>query len=170
MLAKARRDVLLAAATCVLLLVSVRVAYSLGAERPTVWTYAGAALIAGPLLVRRRHPLAVLLICAALLFGFYTFFPHAGMGVAVPLGVALYGAAEYGHLRAALAVSAFYTLAGGVALIVGGQQSPVRAVSELVQQGSLLAAICLLGEAVRSRRGWSAEITKAAGPGRRGRT
>jgi signal transduction histidine kinase len=125
-----------------------------------VWTYLAAAVIAGPLLVRKRHPLGVLLACAVLLFAFYTLFPHAGMGVAVPLGVALYGAAEYGHLRAALAVSAFYTLAGGVALIAGGQQSPVRAVSELVQQGSLLAAICLLGEAVRSRRGWAAEIRK----------
>ena len=160
MLAVARRDVLLAAATCVLLLVSVRMAYSLGAERPIVWTYVAAAVIAVPLLVRRRHPLAVLLVCAVLLFAFYTVFPHAGMGVAVPLGVALYGAAEHGHLRAALLVSGFYTLAGGVALIAGGQQSPVRAVSELVQQGSLLAAICLLGEAVHSRRGWAAETRK----------
>src|SRR5690349_1157099 len=125
MLAEARRDILLAAATCALLLVSVRVAESLGAERPTVWTYLAAAVIAGPLLVRKRHPLAVLLACSVLLFAFYTLFPHAGMGVAVPLGVALYGAAEYGYLRAALAVSAFYTLAGGVALIAGGQQSPV---------------------------------------------
>jgi signal transduction histidine kinase len=155
--AVARRDVLLAAATCVLLLVSVRVAHSLGAEGPIVWTYVAAAVIAVPLLVRRRYPLAVLLTCAILLFAFYTVFPHAGMGVAVPLGVALYGAAEHGHLRAALLVSAFYTLAGGIALIAGGQQSPVRAVSELVQQGSLLAAICLLGEAVHSRRGWAAE-------------
>jgi len=72
--------------------------------------------------------------------------------------VALYGAAEYGHLRWALGVSAFYTLAGGFALIAGGQQSPVQAVAVLVQQGSLLAAICLLGEAVHSRRGWAAEI------------
>jgi len=160
MLAVARRDLLLAAATCVLLLVSVRVAYSLGAQRPVVWTYLAAAVIAVPLLVRRRYPLAVLLVCAVLLFAFYTAFPHAGMGVAVPLGVALYGAAEHGHLRAALFVSAFYTLAGGVALIAGGQQSPVRAVSELIQQGSLLAAICLLGEAVHSRRGWAAETRK----------
>jgi signal transduction histidine kinase len=160
MLALARRDVLLAAATCVLLLVSVRVAASLGAEHPSVGTYVAAGVIAVPLLVRRRYPLAVLLICAVLLFAFYTVFPHAGMGVAVPLGVALYGAAEYGHLRAALIVSAFYTLAGGVALIAGGQQSPVRAVSELIQQGSLLAAICLLGEAVHSRRGWAAETRK----------
>jgi signal transduction histidine kinase len=154
----ARRDVLLAVATGVLLLVSVRVAYATGSARPTAWTYVGAAVIAVPLVRRRRYPLAVLLTCAVLLFGFYTLFPHAGMGVAIPLGVALYGAAEYGHLRWALAVSAFYTLAGGFALIVGGQQSPVQAVAALVQQGSLLAAICLLGEAVHSRRGWAAEI------------
>src|SRR5690348_2301383 len=128
MVALARRDVLLAAATCVLLLVSVRVAAALGAEPPTVWTYLAAGLIAVPLLLRRRYPLGVLLVCALLLFVFYTFFPHAGMGVAIPLGVALYGAAEYGHLRAALGVSAFYTLAGGFALIAGGQQSPVQAV------------------------------------------
>src|SRR5438876_1162021 len=82
------------------------------ASPPGALTYLTAVLIAVPLVVRRRYPLGVLLACAVLLFAFYSVNPHSGMGPAVPLAVALYTGAEYGHLRWSLGVSAFYVGVG----------------------------------------------------------
>jgi len=151
-------DPALAVATAVLLVVSIVVGHDRGAAPPGPVTYATALLIAVPLLVRRRYPLGVLLACAVLLFAFYSWSPHAGLAPAVPLAVALYTAAEYGHLRWSLGVSAFY-LAVGLGVLVFRQHAPVLGVlSDFVQEGSLLVAICLLGDLVRSRRGWAGEI------------
>ncbi|MDT5028860.1 MAG: hypothetical protein QOE61_5286 [Micromonosporaceae bacterium] len=153
-----RRDVVLVVATALLLLASVRIAYTIGAVPPTPSTYLMAALIAVPLVVRRRYPLGVLFACSALLLLFYAVHPDAGVPPAVPLGVALYAAAEYGHLRWALVISLFFMVAGAVALISSQHQPSVRVLTELALMSSLLGAICLLGDAVHSRRGWAAEI------------
>jgi signal transduction histidine kinase len=151
-------DLVLAAGTAVLLVVSVAVARNPSGPPPRLEAYLSAVAIAVPLLVRRRYPLGVLLACAALLFVYYTLHHTTGIAPAVPLAVALYTAAEYGHLRWALLVSLFY-LAAGIFVLIGRQHQPVlRTFADFIQEGSLLAAVCLLGEAVRSRRGWAAAI------------
>jgi signal transduction histidine kinase len=151
-------DLVLAAGTAVLLVVSVAVARNPSGPPPPLEAYLSAIAIAVPLLVRRRYPLGVLLACAALLFVYYTLHHTTGIAPAVPLAVALYTAAEYGHLRWALLVSLFY-LAAGIFVVIGRQHQPaLRTFADFIQEGSLLAAVCLLGEAVRSRRGWAAEI------------
>lgn len=151
-------DLVLAAGTAVLLIVSVAVARSPNGPPPRLETYLSAMAIAVPLLARRRYPLGVLLTCAALLFVYYTLHHTTEIAPAVPLAVALYTAAEYGRLRWALLVSLFY-LAAGIFVLIGRQHQPVlRTFADFIQEGSLLAAVCLLGEAVHSRRGWAAAI------------
>jgi signal transduction histidine kinase len=167
MLALARRlgrvppvvvDLALAVGTAVLLVVNIVVGHDRGAAPPGPVTYVTAVLGAAPLLARRRYPLGVLLACAVLLFAFYTLSPNAGVGPAVPLAVALYTCAEYGHLRWSLGVSAFYVGVGIFVLLVKQHAAVLGVLADFSQEGSLLVAICLLGDAVRSRRGWAGEI------------
>jgi signal transduction histidine kinase len=153
-------DLALAVGTAVLSVVNIVVGHDRGAAPPGPVTYVTAALVAAPLLVRRRYPLGVLLACAVVLFAFYTWSPHAGVGPGVPLAVALYTCAEYGHLRWSLGVSAFYVGAGIFVLLVKQHAAVLGVLSDFSQEGSLLVAICLLGDAVRSRRGWAGEIRK----------
>jgi len=153
-------DLALAVGTAVLLAVDIVVGHDRGAAPPGPVTYLTAVLIAVPLLVRRRYPLGVLLACAVLLFAFYSWSPNAGLAPAVPLAVALYTCAEHGHLRWSLGVSAFY-VGVGIFVLLATQHAPVLGVlSDFTQEASLLVAICLLGDAVRSRRGWAGEIRK----------
>jgi signal transduction histidine kinase len=151
-------DVALAVLTVVLLIVSVVVAHDRGAPAPGLSTYLSVSAIAAPLPFRRRYPLVVLLACATLLFVFYSLNNDAGLAPAVPLAVALYTAAEYGHLRWSLLVSLFYTAVGTYVLIGLRHQPVLTVLADFVQEGSLLLAICLLGEAVRNRRGWAGEV------------
>jgi signal transduction histidine kinase len=153
-------DLALAVGTAVLLVVNIVVGHDRGAAPPGPVTYVTVVVIAVPLLVRRRYPLGVLLACAVLLFAFYSWSPNAGLGPAVPLAVALYTCAEYGHLRWSLGVSAFYVGVGIFVLLVKQHAAVLGVLSDFTQEGSLLVAICLLGDAVRSRRGWTGEIKK----------
>ncbi len=151
-------DLALTAGTVILLIINIKVANDQGTGPPGPATYLTAAAIALPLPLRRRWPLGVLLACSALLFVFYTQFSHGGLAPAVPLAVALYTAAEHGYLRWAMAVTAFYMVSGLLILVVRQHHDALTTVANFTQEASLLVAISLLGEAVRARRGWSAEI------------
>jgi signal transduction histidine kinase len=153
-------DLALALGTAVLLVVNIVVGHDRGAAPPGPVTYLTAVLIAVPLLARRRYPLGVLLACAVLLFAFYTLSPNANLAPAVPLAVALYTCAEYGHLRWSLCVSTFYVAVGVYVLLAEKHAAVLGVLSDFFQEGSLLVAVCLLGDAVRSRRGWAGEIRK----------
>jgi signal transduction histidine kinase len=150
-------DVGLAVGTAVFVIVSIWVTGP-GGSPPGLSTQVAGAAIAVPLVARRRYPLGVLLACTALLLVFYWLHHQAGLTPGVPLAVALYTAAEYGYLRWSLAVSGGFVAAGTYVLIVSQHRPAIGVLSDFVQEGSLLVAICLLGEAVRSRRGWAAEI------------
>lgn len=103
------------------------------------------------MLVRRRHPMLVLLVTVVGFFAYYAAgFP--AIGVAVPIAAALYSAAEMGHPTAAaitglgtLSVATGYRLAAGqsVALVLG---------YELATHLLLIAAVIGLGHSVRSAR------------------
>lgn len=85
---------------------------------------------------------------------------YPGFFPGIPLAVAIYTSAATGHLRWALAVTALF--AGGP-LIYRTLVDPeplLRVVNDVVQDSTLLGAFILLGEAVRTRRAYTAEVAE----------
>jgi class 3 adenylate cyclase len=120
---------------------------------PDAFAYLLGLVIAALSLLRRRWPLGVLLASAAVLI-YYNRFAYPGLFSAVPLSVALATAWAAGRRGWALAVVAWF---GGTPLIflaVSDLPDDVaaRLASDAVSDLALLAAILLLGEAVRGRR------------------
>lgn len=106
--------------------------------------------IGAVLLVRRRHPLAVLTATAVLLFVYYAV-GGPGFEPALPLAVVLYTAAAAGHPWWAAAVAGFY---GGAEVLVRGTRlgdPALNLLGSLVQEGALLGMLILLGVVVRAR-------------------
>ena len=136
--------------------VAVTVAITVGPEQgrsPDVYAYLLGPTLGALSLARRRWPLAVLLASAACLF-VYNQFPYPGLFSAVPLSVALATAWAAGHRLWALAVAAWF---GGTPLVfVTVSDLPpafrTQLVGGAVSDLALLAAVLLLGEAVRARR------------------
>jgi class 3 adenylate cyclase len=104
-------------------------------------------------LVRRRWPLAVLLASAAALY-VYNLTDYPGLFSAVPLSVALATAWAAGRRGWALAIVAWFGLGPLVFLAVADLSDELRArlLNGVVSDLALLAAVVLLGEAVRTRR------------------
>jgi hypothetical protein len=118
---------------------------------PDALAYALGVTIGVLLLARRRWPVGVL-IASVVTLQVYNLANCPGISAAVPLAVALYTAAAAVRLRWFLGVAALYL--GGVllyAVLYSGSPGPV--LNELVRDGSLLVAVLLLGDAVRSHRG-----------------
>jgi len=99
-------DAGLALAVAVVLTITIRVSPPEG-RRPDALAYALGLTIAALLLVRRRWPLAVLLVSAATMQVYYLL-DYAGIRPAVPLAVALATAWGAGHLRWSLLVTAWF--------------------------------------------------------------
>lgn len=118
-------------------------------ERDTL-AYALGAMIGAYVLVRRRWPVGVL-IASILTLQFYHALNYPGLSAAVPLAVALYTTSAAGHLRWSVGVATFY-LAGTFvyAVLFSGDRSLVF--GEALRDGSLLVAVLLFGDAVRSHR------------------
>jgi class 3 adenylate cyclase len=139
------------------LAVAVTVAIAVGPEQgggpagPAA--YALVPTLAGLALVRRRWPLAVLLVSAAALF-VYNQFDNPGLFSSVPLSVALATAWAAGHRGWALAVVAWFGGSPLVFIAVADIPADDRArlLDSAVSDLALLAALLLLGEAVRGRR------------------
>ena len=107
--------------------------------------------IAALLLGRRRWPLGVLLASAALMQVYYLFdFP--GIFPAVPLSVALAGAWAAGHRRWSLLVAGWFVAVPLAYRTLVPRQPVLPVLGEGVRDAALLAAVLLLGEAVRARR------------------
>ncbi|OLT11503.1 hypothetical protein BJF78_04935 [Pseudonocardia sp. CNS-139] len=149
------RRVAVDAALAVLVAVSVGVAAAADLDVPAVGagpgTYVFVVAFGALVLGRRRWPVAVLLASAGLLLLYYAS-GNPSVGLAVPVAVALYSAAEAGRTRwaagvglALLAVSTAMRLREGdpVGLLLG---------YELASQAGLMVAVVALGDAVRSRR------------------
>jgi MYXO-CTERM domain-containing protein len=103
------------------------------------------------LLVRRRHPVLVLILTSLGICVYYTL-QYPPIGLALPIAAALFSAAEAGHLRISIGVSAilvglavYFQIAEGrgVAQLLGYELPPVIA---------LMGASLALGDGVRSRR------------------
>lgn len=135
------------------------------AARQPVAAYAFAVGLGALMLVRRRWPVGTLLVTAVALLGYYALdFPPVGL--AVPVAAALYSAAEAGRLRWAIgtaagliAVSTFFRVREGddLAYLFG---------YEFAVTATLMAAVIALGDSVRSRRRWQAELRRQAAAAR----
>jgi class 3 adenylate cyclase len=143
-------DAVLALAVAVVITIAISTSPVPGAPADAV-TYALGLTIAALVLVRRRWPVAVLLVSAATLQVYYLL-DYAGIRPAVPLAVALATAWAAGHLRWSLLIVAWFAAAP---LLFGTlvESEPVRQVlNDSVPDVVLFAAVLLLGEAVRTRR------------------
>src|SRR6266487_2149425 len=150
-------DAALAVAVVIVNVVAIRVATEPGSRPLNPLAYALAVSYGVLLLARRRWPLGVLLASTAILFVYYSL-DYPGVSPAFPLAVALYTAAVAGYFRWGLLITAFYMSAG--ILVVGVREgTPTEEVfASFLPQTSLLVTLLLLGEAVRSRRAWLAEV------------
>jgi class 3 adenylate cyclase len=148
-------DALLAVALAVAITVAIPVA-PLQGRRPDALAYGLGLTIAALALARRRWPLAVLALSAAMLQLYYQL-GYPGIFPAVPLSVALATAWAAGHRGWALLVAAWYG-AGPVIFRVWADPEPLSQVlNDSVPDLALLTAVLLLGEAVRTRQALALE-------------
>jgi class 3 adenylate cyclase len=140
----------------VALTVAVALAITFGVEQgraPDALAYALAPTIGALSLFRRRWPLAVLLASAAALI-LYNQPAYPGLFSSVPLSVALVTAWAAGRRGWALAVVAWFGLTPLIFVAVSDLPGDyaARILSGAVSDLALLAALLLLGEAIRGRR------------------
>ncbi|MFD0558080.1 signal transduction histidine kinase [Stackebrandtia endophytica] len=128
---------------------------------PSMAAYAFAALMAVLVFARRRYPVAMLLVSAAVLLVYYTQ-DYPAIGLAVPMAIALYSAAERGRLWIAVVVSASLLVISTVFRIAEGDDIAYLLGVELSGTAGLMTAVIALGDSVRSRRGWRAELANQA--------
>ena len=154
-------DAAVAAAVALALVLTISVATEEGATRsPDALAYLLGLTVAGLLLARRRWPMGVLVASVGALFVYYGL-DYPAFSPAVPLAAASYFAAFAGHIRSAAAL-----LAGVVIFGVGwqtlGENASLASVigTGTLADAALLAAVLLLGEAVRTRRAWAEEVRR----------
>jgi len=150
-------DAGLAVALAVAMTVAINVSPAQG-KPPDALAYGLGLLIAALSLARRRWPLAVLLASAATLL-FYNQFDYPGLFSAVPLSVALATAWAAGRRGWALAVAIWFGSTPLIYLTLADLSASTQAqlLDGAVSDLALLAAVLLLGEAVRGRRALDAE-------------
>ncbi len=149
------------AGLAVALAIAVTVAISVSPDQgkaPDALAYGLGLLIAALSLARRRWPLAVLLASAATLL-FYNLFDYPGLFSAVPLSVALATVWAAGRRGWALAIAIWFGVTPLIFLALSDLPADFesRLVYGAVSDLALLAAVLLLGEAVRGRRALDAE-------------
>jgi signal transduction histidine kinase len=110
---------------------------------------------------RRRWPVAVLLATAALLLLYYVL-GNPSIGLAVPVAVALYSVAEYGRTRWAVGTALVLLAVSTIFRAREGDDLGLLLGYELASQAALMLAVVALGDAVRSRRRWRAELRRQA--------
>jgi class 3 adenylate cyclase len=152
-------DVGLALMVAVAVVIAVGLSPNAG-RPPDALAYVLGLTIAALVLVRRRWPVAVLVTSAAALQLYYLL-DYAGIRPAVPLSVALATAWAAGHPRWSLLVAAWF---GGAPLMFRTLVDPEplrRVLDDSVPDMVLLAAVLVLGEAVRNRRALVLEQEKS---------
>src|SRR5829696_1377668 len=150
-------DAGLAVALAIAVTVAISVSPSQGKD-PDALAYGLGLLIAALSLARRRWPLVVLLASAATLL-FYNLFDYPGLFSAVPLSVALATVWAAGRRGWALAIAIWFGATPLIFLALSDLPADFesRLVNGAVSDLALLAAVLLLGEAVRGRRALDAE-------------
>jgi signal transduction histidine kinase len=103
------------------------------------------------LLIRRRHPVLVLLLTSLGICVYYAL-QYPPIGLALPIAAALFSAAEAGHLRVGIIVSAVLVALSLYFQIVSGQDVGQLLGYELPPVIALMGASLALGDGVCSRR------------------
>jgi signal transduction histidine kinase len=152
-------DACLAVAVAAAMALTISIAEEPDASRaPDVLAYLLGASLAALLLLRRRWPLGVLVASIGVL-AFYYGLDYPAFSAAVPLAAAAYSAAVAGKgLPAAAVLGAFVVVGGGVARLDEGESLAEVLREGLITDAALLAAVLLLGEAVRNRRARAEEV------------
>jgi signal transduction histidine kinase len=161
MLRRAAAEAALTAAVAVAIGMRIYVSTEPGADLPGPQAYVIAVLIAALLPLRRRAPLGVLLASVALLVVYHAL-GNPGITPVVPLAVPLYATAVAGHLRWAVSAAVAGMTAAAVFTVFQDHLAVTTAITQLLPQAALLAALILLGETVRSRRALALEAQRAA--------
>jgi signal transduction histidine kinase len=117
----------------------------------TVEPYLFACAIGACLLVPPRPPGLILLVTVALVFTYYAM-DNPPIGVAVPVGAALFVTARAGDLLLALAGACVVLLTSIWFRWHDGAELGFLVGYEGVTNGALMAAVILLGENIRARR------------------
>lgn len=151
-------DIALAVGLAIAITISIRTSVPQG-DPPDALAYGMGLAIAFVALFRRRWPLPVLLVSAAI-YQIYNLFDYPGIFPAVPLSVALATAWAAGYVRWALIVGTWFVVAplGFIAYQSLIEDRPTmsmlgRALPDLAMMG----AVFLLGEAIRTRRALQTE-------------
>jgi signal transduction histidine kinase len=152
-------DIGLAVTVAAAMALTIGIAEEPGAGRsPDVLAYVLGMSVAALLLLRRRWPLGVLIASIGVL-SVYFGLDYDAFSAAVPLAAAAYSAAVAGKgLPAAAALAAFVVIGGSVARLDEGDSLAEVLREGLITDAALLAAVLLLGEAVRNRRAWAEEV------------
>jgi class 3 adenylate cyclase len=134
------------------LAVAITIGVSTGpGARPGALAYALGLTVATLVLLRRRWPLAVLLLSAATLQGYYLL-DYPAIAAAVPLSVALATAWAGGYQRWSLLVAAWFAGAPPLYQALADAAPLAQVLRDGVLDVVLFAAVLLQGEAVRTRR------------------
>ncbi|MFD4401679.1 sensor histidine kinase [Nocardia sp. NPDC058499] len=123
--------------------------------------YLFGVLFSALILARRRRPVAVLVVSAVALVGYYML-GYPPIGLALPLAAALFSAAECGRLYWAAATATALLFVSTTVRLLHGDDPGFVLGFELPASAALMAAVIALGDSMRSRRGWRAELAKQA--------
>lgn len=122
-----------------------------GQQGPDLLAYLFAGGFGALMLVRRRFPVAVLVVTMFLLFVYYTL-GYPAIGLAVPVAAALYSAAEQGRGAAAVVVSLLLIIVSTYFRLDEVESLAYLLIYELVSTVALMAAAIALGDGARTRR------------------
>jgi signal transduction histidine kinase len=151
-------DAGIAAAVAIAICIAISASQESDAQDPDALAYALGLSIAALLLVRRRWPLGVFLVSSVVLVAYHAL-DYPAIGLALPLVPAIYTAATAGHARAVIVVVVALELWALAWRTLEEGQSLVSAVgTQTLFEVSLVAAVLLLAEALRTRRAWMAEV------------
>ncbi len=118
--------------------------------------YLLGAILALPVLFRRKWPLGVLATCSLLLLIYYIVH-RRNISPAPLLCLPLYDASVAGYLAAAIVIPAVYMIIGVFVVEASTNLTPAALAQEFLPSVVVLALAIMLGEVVRGRRALAAE-------------
>lgn len=148
-------DVVLAAVTAGVVAVAAAAGLSGSPADPTAYLF--AAGFGALVLVRRGQPVLTLVATGLGLVTYYAL-GLPPVGLALPVAAALLSAAEAGRLRWALGTAAALLVVSSVARVADGEDPRYLFAFELPTTVAVMAAAITIGDGLRSRRLWQAEV------------
>jgi signal transduction histidine kinase len=149
-------DVAAAAAVAVAVELNVYTGGGNGARPLNAVAYAFGAMLAVPVLFRRKWPLRVLIACSVLLLLLYEL-DRRNISPAPSLSLPLYDAALAGYLTPAIVIPTVYMVIGLFVVEYSTNESLAVLSSDFLLPAAVMALAIMLGDALRSRRALAAE-------------